>query len=814
MVDSEHGKNLVCNRVVLLFAFIMCFWETAFAHLRYTVLEESKSGTIIGNIIKDLGLDIKQLEGRNVRVISGSKQQLLQVNLKTGDLFVNEMIDREVLCGRDQRCFTSIKMFMENPLEIYQAEIEILDVNDNSPAFENKKKILEISELTQTGARFPLEGASDSDSGINSLKFYQLSQNDHFVLEVKDSQKNKIPVLVLQKALDREVKGNFDFLLTAFDGGNPPKSGEMNITVIVSDVNDNAPVFAEEIYHVTLEENVPLGTLVLKVNATDLDEGINGAIVYSFEDSTKNKISGLFQLDSYTGKIIVNDLIDFEENKLYEIEVKATDKGQVPMSSHCTVLIKIKDMNDNAPLIEVASLTNSIFEDVKPGTVVGLIGISDLDSGVNSKIMCTVPANLPFQLKPKNLYSLITTSLLDRESTSYYNITITAKDFGQPSLTTYATVTVNVLDVNDNHPRFLQDPYVFYIEENNIPGACIFSVSAADEDTNENAVISYYLLENEAVDKPLLHFLSINALNGQVFSFVTFDFEEIKSFTFIVVAKDSGVPSLSSNVTVKVFILDQNDNSPVVVFPLTTNQSAIGEETIPRNVKAGHLITRIRAYDADVGYNAWLSFSLHEVSDRSLFSVGRYTGDIRTLRAITESDMTVHKMVILVKDSGSVSFSTSVTIIVAAAETTEAHALSEINTRTIEEDKENKLTFYLIVVLSSVSSLFLVAVISLFACQCWKTHNDLISNKYLGDSNYAEVTGSLFHDQYQVAEKQFVFLGPEMNRDSAMGTENNGNTLIISDSGIKIARMVSDFTPLLRFRCLDPFTSINCLIFL
>uniref|UniRef100_A0A8C4SHL1 Cadherin domain-containing protein n=1 Tax=Erpetoichthys calabaricus TaxID=27687 RepID=A0A8C4SHL1_ERPCA len=799
IVDSCFKRGLVSfhgrKRNVLLSALILCLWKYTFAHIRYSVPEESKSGTIIGNIVKDLGLEIKQLNGRGFRVISGSKQQLLQVNINTGDLFVNEIIDREMLCGRDQKCFTSIKIIMENPLEIHQAEIEILDINDNSPAFQNKKKILEISELTQIGSRFLVEGAFDPDSGVNSLKLYQLSKNDYFGLEVKeDSKTNKIPVLVLLKALDREVSGKFDFLLKAIDGGNPPKSGDMNITVIVSDVNDNAPIFAEEVYSVTLEENAPLGTLVLKVKATDSDEGSNSEIVYSFEESVNNIISKLFVLDSFTGEITVNGVIDFEETKLYEIEVKATDRGQIPLSSHCTVLIKILDMNDNAPLIEITSLTSSVSEDVKRGTVVGLISITDLDSGVNSKITCTSSENLPFELKKslqKNLYSLITTSPLDRESTSYYNITITAKDFGQPSLTTYETVTVNVLDVNDNHPRFLQDPYVFYLEENNTPGASFCAISAVDEDANENAVISYYLRENEAVDKPLLPFLSINSFNGEVFSFVTFDFEEVKSFTFIVVAKDSGVPSLSSNVTVKVFILDQNDNSPVVVFPLTANQTAIGEETIPRNVKAGHVITRIRAYDADVGYNAWLSFSLDEVSDRSLFSVGRYTGDIRTLRAIMESDMTVHKMVILVKDSGSVSFSTSVTIIVTAAETTEAHALSEINTRTIDEDKENKLTFYLIVVLSSVSSLFLVAVISLFACQCWKTHNDLISNKYLGDSNYAEVTGSLFHDQYQVAEKQFVFLGPEMNRDSAMGRENNGNTLIISDSGIQIGRTVS-----------------------
>ncbi|XP_051790016.1 protocadherin alpha-7-like isoform X22 [Erpetoichthys calabaricus] len=794
---SQQRRLHGYKRIVLFSAFLACYWKNAFALVRYSVQEESASGTIIGNIIKDLGLDIKNIEGRGYRVIPGTKQQLLQVNHKTGMLFVNEIIDREVLCDKDKACFISMKIVVENPLEIQQAEIEIIDINDNSPAFQNKKKSLEILESTQIGSRFPLEAAYDPDFGVNSLNFYQLSQNDHFVLDVKEgTKKNKIPVLVLQKVLDREVKAKHEFILTAFDGGNPPRSGHMNITVTVSDVNDNAPAFLEETYSVTLEENIPLGTLVLNLSASDLDEGINGEIIYSLEDTVKTKASELFHLDFYTGEITVKGVIDFEENELYEIEVKATDRGQVPMSSHCTVVIKIKDMNDNAPLIEITSLTSSVSEDVKPGTVVGLISITDLDSGFNSKIACSLPVKIPFELKPSfqdNLYSLTTKSRLDRESTSQYNITITAKDFGYPPLLSYETVLVNVLDVNDNHPRFLEDPYVFYIEENNSPGGSILTVSAVDEDANENAVVSYFLKENEPNERTVVPFLSINSENGQVFSFTTFDFENVKSFKFIVIAKDSGMPSLSSNVTVLVFILDQNDNPPVFVFPFSTNGTSTVEETISRNVKFGHLITRIRAYDADVGYNAWLSFSQEEATDRSLFSVGRYTGEVRTQRTMVDSDVTAHKLVILAKDSGRVSLSNSATVIVIVAENVEAHAFSEIKSTSVGEVEENKMTFYLIIILSSVSSLFIITVITLIAFQCHKAHQNFINEKYIGDTSYVEVSGSLFHSQqYQTGEKRFLFVGPDMDRNSVMDMGNNGNTLVISDSGIKIQPVTGD----------------------
>ncbi|XP_039630300.1 protocadherin alpha-3-like isoform X29 [Polypterus senegalus] len=699
-----------------------------------------------------------------------------------------------MLCDEDKPCFLDVKIIIENPLEIHQAEIEIIDINDNSPAFIGKKKILEISESTPVGSRFTLEGAVDPDSGANSLKSYQLNQNDHFILQVKEgSKRNKIPVLVLQKPLDRELKAIYNLLLTAFDGGNPPRSANMNITVMVADINDNAPVFAEEMYSVTLEENVPVGTLVVQVNASDLDEGSNGEIFYSFDESVQNIVKELFELDVYTGEIRVKGVIDFEEKQFYEIEVKATDRGQTPMSSQCTALIKIKDMNDNAPVIEITSLSSSITEDVKPGTVVGLISIRDFDSGLNSKIACACSDNLPFELKQsfrENLYSLVTKSRLDRESAPQYNITITAKDFGNPSLSSHKTVVVNVLDVNDNNPRFLQNPYVFYIMENNTPGASILSVSAVDEDTNENALITYYLRENEAVDKSVVPFLSINSNNGQVFSFTTFDFEVMKSFTFMVVAKDSGVPPLSSNVTVNVFILDENDNPPVVLFPLTLNGTAVVQETIPRNVKAGYLVTRIRAYDADVGYNAWLSFSLEEATDSSIFSVGRHTGDVRTRRAITESDVTVQKITILVKDSGSVSFSASATVIVTAAENTEAHALSEVKSRTTEEGQDSKITFYLVILLSSVSCLFIFTVIALIAFQCHRARRNFLHKNYLSDVNYAEVSDSLFHShQYQTAEKRFVFVEPGMNKESVVDLGSNANTLVFSDGGVKIAQM-------------------------
>ncbi|XP_041079810.1 protocadherin alpha-13-like [Polyodon spathula] len=797
MRNIHLGRKLAHRGILLHFAILFCFWKVVYAQLRYSIPEELNHGAFVGNIAKDLGLDISKLADRRFRIISATKQQLLQVNQKTGVLFVNQNIDREKLCDRNSNCFINLKTVVENPLEMHYVELEITDINDNSPRFPDKEKRLEIAESTLPGARFPLEGARDPDVGINSLRFYQLSKNEYFELDVQDrSEDNKIPILILQKPLDRERSPEHNLLLTAFDGGNPPRSDSINITVSVVDINDNPPVFDQQVYKVTLQENVPTDTFVIKINASDLDDGPNGEVMYAFGSSFRTEVRELFSLDVNTGEIKVKGKIDFEEKQVYEIDVEASDRGQVPMTVHCSVVVQIQDVNDNTPEIEVTSWSSLISEDANPGTVIALISVTDRDAGVNGQFSCEVNENIPFELKSsfrENLYSLVTKEQLDREFASQYNITITAKDFGRPSLSAYKTITVKVSDINDNSPSFTQDPYTFYVLENSAPGASIFSVSAFDLDQNENARVSYYVKAGEVLGKPVSSLLSINSDNGNVYAIRSFDFEELKNFKFQVLAKDSGVPSLSSNVTVNVFILDQNDNAPVILSPLSKDGSAEAVETIPRNVKAGYLVTKVRAHDADIGYNAWLSFSLQQATDPTLFGLERNTGAIRTLRPLTETDASEHKLIIVVKDNGNYSLSTTATIRITTVENTEAFAFSDFKSNT-KQQEGNNLTFYLIITLGSISSLFVVSIITVISIQCHRPR-DYISTKYFRDTNYAEVSGngSLCHSyQYRAAEKHFMFVAPSVNIGSASGVGSNRNTLVLSENGMKASGEVSD----------------------
>ncbi|XP_061786145.1 protocadherin alpha-8-like [Nerophis lumbriciformis] len=762
------------------FALLLLLAIQAFAEIRYSIPEEVKHGTIVGNVAKDLGLDVSSLVDRRFRVVSESKEAFFEVNQHNGALHVNKRIDRDESCRGSGACLVELKVIVENPLEIHYVVVEITDVNDHSPTFIEKEQTFEIAEHTLPGKRFQLHAAHDPDAGMNSIRAYTLTANEHFEIDIRQINDDKVPFLVLKKSLDREQKDKHWLLVTAVDGGKPPRSGSLNVSIIVLDSNDNRPIFSQEIYQITISENVQIGTSIFKMNATDPDEGTNGEIDYSLAKTSKKNVYNVFELHKSSGVIRVKGIIDYEDNDIYNLDIEASDKGIPPLTGECRVIIKIRDINDNPPTIEVTSLSNKVPEDSKPGTVISLISVKDEDSGVNGKIISTIINDVPFELKPsykENIYSVVSKEYLDREKVSHYEITVQATDCGEPPLSTFKTLSIQISDVNDNSPHFEKNPIEFYLIENNVAGNSIFSVSATDKDLNDNAAISYHIVR-EGRHNDIMSFLNINSENGQISALKSFDFETLKSFQFQVVATDGGSPPLSSNVTVNVFILDQNDNAPVILYPVSSNGSAEGVEEIPRNMKAGDLVTKVRAYDADIGYNGWLLFSLQQVTDHSLFTLDRYTGQIRTLRSFTETDEAEHGLLILVKDNGNVSLSATATVTVKLVEPKEAFAASDVKRAAAKVDEEDdNVTFYLIVTLGSVSLLFVISIIVLIAMQCSKSTE--YTSKYLQDANY---DGTLCHSiQYRSGDKRYMLVGPRMSIGSTIVPGSHANTLVLPD---------------------------------
>ncbi|KAF1384707.1 hypothetical protein PFLUV_G00122970 [Perca fluviatilis] len=638
------------------FAFFFVALQYAHGDLSYSVQEELKRGSVIGNIAKDLGLEVGSLSARKARVDMGNDRHYCGINLRSGDLIVAERIDREEHCGEKPSCVLKFDLLLENPMELHRLSLQVQDINDNAPIFPKDIVKLEIRESAYKGARYRINAAQDADVGKNSVERYILQPNPHFVFSIQTtSAGRKYGELILKIELDREEQQEMKVLLTAVDGGSPQRSGTVVIHVIVLDANDNAPVFTEAVYTVTLPENSPMKTPVITVSASDADEGVNGEVTYEFS-RLSDKTQKLFLLDEKTGDISVTGDIDYEEGSKYEVFVEAKDG--YGLSSEAKVIIEITDVNDNAPVIYLKSLTNPIQENVSPGTEVGIINVQDRDSENNRQVRCSIQQNVPFKLVPsiKNYYSLVTTGQLDRELVSDYNITITATDEGSPPLSSSKTVQLSVADINDNPPVFEEQSYSAYVTENNKPGSTLCSVTARDPDWRQNGTVIYSLLPGEVNGAPVSSYLSVNGDTGVIHAVRSFDYEQFRSFKVHVMARDNGSPPLSSNVTVSVFISDVNDNSPQILYPAPEGNSFM-TELVPKAAHGGSLVSKVIAVDADSGQNAWLSYHIVKSTDPGLFTIGLHSGEIRTQRDISESDNMKQNLIVAVKDNGQPSLS-------------------------------------------------------------------------------------------------------------------------------------------------------------
>ncbi|XP_066572855.1 protocadherin alpha-8 isoform X14 [Amia ocellicauda] len=705
--------------VWICFLLLFCLWDLGFGHIVYSVSEEVNQGTIVGNIAKDLNLNVQELESRMFQIVSGSNKKYFEVNLKTGILYVNERIDREALCPNSLSCAVNLEAILNLPLNLFSVEVNILDINDNSPDFRVKSRHLNISESESPGVKFPLPRAYDPDVGSNSVKTYKLSPNDHFSVDVQSGGDQSVSAeLVLQKALDREKQPVIHLVLTAVDGGKPPRSGTLLIIVNVRDNNDNRPIFSSSLYKVQVSENVPYGTTVTRLNATDIDEGANSEIVYSFINQENGNSLDFFSINPNNGDITVRGDLDYEKQHLFEIHVQAEDKGQTPLASHCKVLVEVLDLNDNAPEITITSLSSQLKEDAEIGTAIALITIQDKDAGKNGKFHSQIAGSVPFKLQSsyKNYYSLVVGGALDRESASQYNVTITAADEGTPPLSSTSVITVHVSDVNDNAPRFIKPVYEVYVKENNPVGAVIHTVSAFDPDLDDNARVTYSLLENSNTGVPVSTAVNVNSVSGDIYSMQTFNYEEVKTFQFQVQATDAGVPPQSSNVTVSVFILDENDNSPGILPPYSEHGSG-NTEHIPYSAEAGYFVAKIRAVDADFGYNALLSYHIVEPKRTDLFRISTSTGEIRTKRRLSDNDMKTHPLVILISDNGQPQLSATVSIDVVVVENS-AETQSELRKLPKEEGGFSHLNLYLLIAVVSVSVIFVLSLLSLIVVKC------------------------------------------------------------------------------------------------
>ncbi|XP_075915662.1 protocadherin-17-like [Petromyzon marinus] len=658
--------------------------------LRYSVREEEPPGTLVGNLARDLGLTAAQLHTRGFRVLQGTNaSDYLVVSADSGEVRVRGRLDREAVCHRatgDSGCALLLGAVLDRPTELASVRVDVLDVNDHAPRFPAESALLEITESAAAGTRFTLDGAHDPDAGANALRRYAMEPDDGaFALDVHPAGGGGAfaPVLVVRRTLDRERQAVHTYVLTALDGGHPPLTGTTLLTVRVLDSNDNAPAFDRPVYRARVPENAPVGTPVVQLNASDPDEGANGEVVYTLWAHEAPRVSDLFAVDSRSGRVTLEGALDYEEANVYEIYVQARDRGPNSIPAYSEVLVRILDMNDNAPDVQVlvlgqggGSVTDDaavvgVSEGVPPGAFVAFVRVKDRDSGPNGRVSCTLEsasavgsgATLPFALHASDggeVYALVTATQLDREAAAEYNLTAVARDNGVPPLVSVKTFAVRVTDENDNAPHFSRSAYELHVPENNIPGAYVGSVSASDSDAQQNAQVDYSIVDSQIDGMLVFAYVSIEPASGALYALRAFDHERTRRLEFRVQARDNGAPPLRGEAAVALVIGDVNDNAPVVIAPpLDANGTA--DVYVAPGARAGTLVTQVRASDDDGNENARLSYAIVRGNDCGLFRIDASDGVVRTARALPHEHAR-HELAIAVRDGGEPAITATATV--------------------------------------------------------------------------------------------------------------------------------------------------------
>ncbi|XP_002716989.2 protocadherin-18 isoform X1 [Oryctolagus cuniculus] len=714
-------------------------------NLKYSIYEEQTIGSVFARLSEDVADVLSKLPNPYAVRFRAMQRgnSLLVVNENNGEISIGATIDREQLCQKNLNCsieFDVITLPTEH-LQLFHIEVEVLDINDNSPQFSRSVIPIEISESAAVGTRIPLDSAFDPDVGENALHTYSLSANDFFNIEVRTRTDGaKYAELIVVRELDRELKSSYELRLTASDMGVPQRSGSSILKITISDSNDNSPAFEQQSYLIELLEDSPVGTLLLELNATDPDEGANGKIVYSFSSHVSPKIIETFKIDSERGHLTLFKQVDYEITKSYEIDVQAQDLGPNSIPAHCKIIINVVDVNDNKPEININLMPpgkeeiSYIFEGDPIDTFVALVRVQDKDSGLNGEIVCKLHGHGHFKLQKtyENNYLILTNATLDREKRSEYSLTVIAEDKGTPSLSTVKHFTVQINDINDNPPHFQRSRYEFVISENNSPGAYITTVTATDPDLGENGQVTYTILESFILGNSITTYVTIDPSNGAIYALRIFDHEEVSQITFVVEARDGGSPKqLVSNTTVVLTIIDENDNVPVVIGPALRNNTA--EISIPKGAESGFHVTRIRAIDRDSGVNAELSCSIVSGNEENIFVIDPRSCDIYTNVSMDSVPYTEWELSVIIQDKGNPQLHTKVLLkcmIFEYAESVTSTAMTSVSQASLD------VSMIIIISLGAICAVLLVIMV-LFATRCNREKKDTRSyNCRVAESTY------------------------------------------------------------------------------
>ncbi|XP_058056650.1 protein dachsous [Anopheles bellator] len=581
----------------------------------------------------------------------------LAIDHTTGEIRTKVPLDRE---NRSSYSLVAIPLSGEN----VRVVVRVLDENDNAPTFPTPLMNIEFPENTPRDVKRTLNPARDTDLGrYNTQRYSIVSGNVNNAFRLS-SHRERDGVLYLDLQingfLDRETTPAYSLLVEALDGGSPPLRGLMTVNITIQDVNDNQPIFNQSRYFATVPENATLGTTVLQVYATDQDAGENGLVEYAINRRQSDK-EQMFRIDPATGLISVNKPLDFETRELHELVVVAKDRGAQPLETTAFVSIRVTDVNDNQPIINVIFLsddaTPKISESAQPGEFVARISVNDPDSRTEySNVNVTLSGgegHFGLTTRDNIIYLVIVSLPLDREIKPNYTLSVIATDTGNPPLHAAKDIFLTVTDINDNAPEFERDAYHANVMEVADPGTSVVQVTAIDRDEGNNSAIVYSLLDTPDTHS---HWFQIDGHSGLITTRAHIDCETDPVPRLIVLAQDNGRPPLSSTGTVLVTIHDVNDNEPIF-------DQSFYNVSVAENESKGRCILKVSATDPDCGVNAMVNYTLGEGYKKiTEFEIRAGTGEVCIASELDYETRNSYEFPIIATDRGGLSTTAMVKI--------------------------------------------------------------------------------------------------------------------------------------------------------
>lgn len=695
----------------------------------YHVEEGKNPGTLVGDIATDTNMMNKvDVQDQNEILFTLLQQQNITGNSplfrvsNTGKLYTAQTLDAEYLCRRKTECFKMVDIAVrrtETFLSIYEIKVIIEDVNDHQPEFPVERVNIEFSENDAIGTKLAIPNAVDRDVGVLNSKITYLlknNENEPFTLFVSKSVVGTSQLAInLDERLDREIQDVYMIQVIAKDAGSPPRQSVLDVRISVSDVNDKVPIFSQNIYNVSIENNHDGAIPVAIVFATDMDSGKNGGISYHFSSETSDLAKMLFKLNEETGEIFLHKKFELGRELTYKLYIKAIDGGSPPLSSLAMVQVNVINQQNNAPTIDVnfvsASRDNTatISEDIKVGSFIAFVKVTDHDAGQNGEISCILHHD-KFQLQNfgNKKYKVTVKNSVDRETEDHHDITISCQDKGTPPLYCESTFSIQVMDVNDEKPQISKETFKFSIFENQKSKIPVGIINATDPDQGSGGKFTYSLMTNS---KQFLPF-QINDV-GLISTIMSLDHEFQDIYRFQVIVKDNGIPSLNNTVNVIVEVRDENDNAPYFTFP-SINPFTIDVLYYPHHTKN---ITVLKASDSDSRENAFLKYEIISGNDKQLFTINHYTGLLSFTHVVTPQDAGSYELEFVVKDSGNPILSATTTMFVALTVSNKTSDM--LNTVHVQTEDTIDLNLAIVIVLVAVTlSVIITAALSICILRC------------------------------------------------------------------------------------------------